>query len=623
MAAVNPAQGQYQAAYAALKRAVSGWDRRARVQQSIVWLPRAVMAGLGLSGALAVFNRVQPFLIPASLALITAIMVTAAVLIALAAVWLRDRDPARLAARALRYDLALGLEARVSTALELIEGRIRSNAELTARQLAEAQTWAAGADAKTALPIRIPWRAWLFVLALALVLALLTVLPNPQADALADDAARDAAEQAAIEAARDDLRAITQDIAADPDLEDPARESLLETLDQARQTLEGPDVSPEEAFAALSDVQSELNRQANDLLARSAAAQQALNQAAARLSTAAGASPGAAPQDLGELLNQLADQMAQMPPGQGAGGMASALQQAAQSMMGTNPGLAQQLQQAGDQLGQGNPQGASQSAQQAAQSAEQAQQQAAQQASAGQNAQQQSQQAAQSAQEVAQPNAGESAQQQGDQQSGQQTNSAQPQPAPQSGQQAGSPQGDQNQQSEGEGQSQGQSEGGQPQGSGAQQAQPQPLDAPGGTSPSQGESSASEASAEGAGMGAGDQAANAAQSGGVQGEGVNSGNDPDGSGESDYAPIYAPERIGGQSGADNQLFLEPDSSSVPSVEGNFAENPTGAVTVPYDQVFSDYADAANQALTQNYVPLGLRDVVRNYFSSLEPGRGGR
>jgi hypothetical protein len=42
------------------------------------------------------------------------------------------------------------------------------------------------------------------------------------------------------------------------------------------------------------------------------------------------------------------------------------------------------------------------------------------------------------------------------------------------------------------------------------------------------------------------------------------------------------------------------------------------VTVPYNQVFSDYSNAANQALERDYIPLGLRDVVRDYFSSLEP-----
>jgi multidrug efflux pump subunit AcrA (membrane-fusion protein) len=40
--------------------------------------------------------------------------------------------------------------------------------------------------------------------------------------------------------------------------------------------------------------------------------------------------------------------------------------------------------------------------------------------------------------------------------------------------------------------------------------------------------------------------------------------------------------------------------------------------VPYDQVFGDYRNAAYQALEDDYVPLGLKSTIRDYFSSLEP-----
>jgi hypothetical protein len=40
--------------------------------------------------------------------------------------------------------------------------------------------------------------------------------------------------------------------------------------------------------------------------------------------------------------------------------------------------------------------------------------------------------------------------------------------------------------------------------------------------------------------------------------------------------------------------------------------------VPYDQVFGDYRQAAYEALEGDYVPLGLKGFVRDYFSSLEP-----
>jgi len=55
-------------------------------------------------------------------------------------------------------------------------------------------------------------------------------------------------------------------------------------------------------------------------------------------------------------------------------------------------------------------------------------------------------------------------------------------------------------------------------------------------------------------------------------------------------------------------------------EGDFSENPTGDVTIPYDQVYSDYSEDAQQALENDYIPLGLEDVVRDYFTSIEPGQ---
>ena len=53
-----------------------------------------------------------------------------------------------------------------------------------------------------------------------------------------------------------------------------------------------------------------------------------------------------------------------------------------------------------------------------------------------------------------------------------------------------------------------------------------------------------------------------------------------------------------------------------------SENPTPfddeRSVVPYTRVFGDYRDAAYEALDRDYVPLGLKGFVRDYFSSLEP-----
>ena len=43
----------------------------------------------------------------------------------------------------------------------------------------------------------------------------------------------------------------------------------------------------------------------------------------------------------------------------------------------------------------------------------------------------------------------------------------------------------------------------------------------------------------------------------------------------------------------------------------------GALT-PYQQVFSDFYQYALTSLDRNYVPLSVKDFVRDYFSSLDP-----
>jgi hypothetical protein len=45
---------------------------------------------------------------------------------------------------------------------------------------------------------------------------------------------------------------------------------------------------------------------------------------------------------------------------------------------------------------------------------------------------------------------------------------------------------------------------------------------------------------------------------------------------------------------------------------------TGQSQVPYVEVYQEYADAYRQAIESGQVPGQFRDLVRDYFSSLEP-----
>jgi hypothetical protein len=44
--------------------------------------------------------------------------------------------------------------------------------------------------------------------------------------------------------------------------------------------------------------------------------------------------------------------------------------------------------------------------------------------------------------------------------------------------------------------------------------------------------------------------------------------------------------------------------------------------VDYRQVHAKYQDQAVQSLQNNYIPIGLKDLVKDYFSSLSPDQQG-
>ena len=583
-----------------LERAVRSWDRRWRTYETLRWLPRSLVPELGAGIVIAVVSRLRPWLLPEQILQATAALLALGLIVMLGVIWLRPR-PLLQAAR--RYDLLFGLDERVSTALELLSGRIQADERIAALQLADTRRRVQAVRAGDAIRFRLPWRDWLLVLALLVAFGLLVWLPNPQVEALAGRSA----ERAAIEDAAETLREAAEQVATDPNLQDAERQALLQALDTSIKTLEQPDISPEEAFAALSDARAALRQQAdlfNQRLNASAAAMQSAAEALGELSPEIQQAFQEA-QDAAEALQQLMNDLAQAMGGMSEAQrqqLAEAMRQAASAMQNANPQAAGQMQQAADALQSGQTADAQSAMQQAADALQEGQQ--------AQQAQQQTSerldQAAQQAQQAAQ-NVAQAGQQQGQQtqpgQSGQKGEQGQQGQQAQSGQ-SGDQAGDQ----AGQGQSDSAQTGGESQQTTGSQS--------GGEGDSQGEAGQSEAGGLGAGDGEGGPGQDAA--GGPSSRQIaGQRNNPDGEGESAFAPVFAPRRIGGEPGSE-QMALEPDSSSAPVVEGEFAQNPAGESVVPYNEVFADYANAASRALESDYIPLGLRDVVRDYFTSLEP-----
>ena len=562
------------------------WERRQRLQRTWLWLPRSLLPGLAMGVALALWTRLR-FAAPADdLLLPGGLLVGAGLLLLLAHVWLRPRPSLPLARK---FEQEFTLNERLSTALELIEGRIHSSAELAARQIADARARAQAVDARAHLPLRSDRRAWALVLLTLLAFGFMLRLPATGVPS----AGQTDAQEAAIDAAAAAVERISEELERDSALPEELRRQLSRELERTAALLGQEALSPEEAFAALSESAEQLEQQALSLNESIRQQMQALESA----QRATGA-------ELAAALQQLQDALPSLPDGEDT---VSRLERAAAALEESNPLLAEALRQAAQALRDSQFQAASNSAQLASQLLTQQQQQLTRDMGSEQRLQAASQQLRGNAEQIARQM----------QRSGSRPPSlSQQSPAMNELSQSGDIA--QPGQARGEQGSQQSDQGAQPGNQDNAQAGAQQGSQPGGDLGGVGES---EESVPGVGGQAGDSPGDEGSdesSMGQQGAPPAQNNNPDGLGEGEFAPVYAPRRIGAAEGP--QLFLETEPGDAPLLEGDFAPNPSGEALVPWNQIFGDYRDAASRALESDYIPLGLRDVVHDYFSALEPGQ---
>lgn len=113
--------------------------------------------------------------------------------------------------------------------------------------------------------------------------------------------------------------------------------------------------------------------------------------------------------------------------------------------------------------------------------------------------------------------------------------------------------------------------------------------------------------------GRGDAGGQVAQPGGQQARPVH--HEDAGTG-APYDEVYVPYRfdeegVGVDVGRQGDEGVSVGDLPVPVPEG-------GRARVPYREVYAQYADQASAALEGSYIPLGLKQYVRDYFTSLEP-----
>lgn len=583
---VTSQQSQYETFVAFMR----GWERRRRWRQTLLWLPRCLLPGMALGMLLAGFSGLRPLLTRAEVAGVAAASLGLGLALMIGLVWLRPRraiDSARW------FDQWFELQERLSTALELLEGRIRSRDDLAAHQIGDAAARMRTVRAEEKLPFTIRWNEWgaLALLLVGLLMFLLLFTNQAEARHTRDDDAR-----AVIDAAATQLLDIIQSVAADPGLDGDTRERLLEALQVNLETLRDREITPEEAIALLNDSQTRLQTEASRLEEQSQARQSDVEAMLDAMQPALQDTPQESSQggsgDPGEALSELAESL----PNQSAQQQretAQALANAVEAARRLSPEAAQALQEALEALEQADPEAAQAALEEAARQMREAQSQQ----SAQEQSSEQLQRAAEQARAAAQSLA-ESTQQGGEQpgsqslQEGEQSEGEEGS-APGTGESSGQQASEDSQSGGGQGQDGEQSSGEQGSGQGDPDSQQT------GEAGSQGGDLTQDTS----GLQAGELSADA-----NMGQGI----------ERQYEAVYAPRRPGTDIQSSDQMLLAPDSGDVTMAEGEFSDNPIGAATVPYNQVFSDYAGAASEALNRGYVPLGLRDVVRNYFTSLAP-----
>jgi len=545
-----------------------------RLQAIATWAVRLLLLGLLINAVWLAGARFFPYTVPT--AVLPAVPLALAALGALVLVFWQP--PAGRVARL--TDRRLGFKERITTAVELQSRAALPDGPalppLAELQLNDAVVHLRQVEPVEAFPIRLSLREVNVALVTLLAVVALAVWPNPMQQTVRQ---REQLQQAIKQEAERLTKTADQVAAANLDENSDDLSQIEQTLRDAARALEQRSSNPEESLAALAALEQRLqalrgqsNEDMQDALA-ALAGQMAQDPRTrdAGTSLARGDYKQAADQ-----LRQLGEQMDQMSQAERAR-LARSMRQASQRSSRANPAMSQGMQEAANGLEQGNMQDAQNGMNQAAD----ALQQASGQLRAGSERERALAQMQQSRSQISR--SAQQAQNQG--QSQQARGQGQGQNSQGQGQQGQGQQSQQRGSQQGQGQGQGQQSGGD---SGDESGQGQ-----------------------GQGQSGGDQSGAGDQPGG---SGAGTGSSP--SSNAVYDPVFASSR---QERIDSgQPFSPDDAIQNPDPEQGLQNN----AQVDYRQVHARYQDQAVQSLQNNYIPIGLKDLVKDYFSSLAPGQEG-
>ena len=602
-------------------------ESRMRLQELVWYLPFAFLAGGLVALAVALYSRFTPSLTVEQLLVVSAAVLLIALGSSIAYSIFRPRNILDTARRA---DVALGMKQRVSTA---IEGYNRPKklgyVAFGEKQFNDAKDILEKSKANKALPLKIHKKVGLAALLLIPLLGLALFLPNDNAAIAKDNEAL--GQQVDKEAkALDDLKNKLKDEAKKYNLpeNDPKLQELLKEIDQAKKDLQNNKLNRDQALASLEKAQQDLSKLSEQ---QQNQAQKAAFESLARdfrsIESTKPAGDALSQQNdpnrfdkAASELEKAADNVDKLKndPAQ-AKALADALEKNAKNFEKSNPDLSDKLNKAAQSLQQNNLQQNPAAAQQAlkdlAKDVAQAgrDQQFQEQLQQAQSQLQKSQQAIGQSGQRSQTSTSSKAGQKGDDfgKSGDQSDSLG---------QAGDPtQGDsqnnldptgsngqnpsgQSGQSQGQQLAKGQGQGQSGQNSGVGKGQNQ----------GQGQDGAGDATDQTQGQG---QGQGAGQNGNGNGTNPN-GSQGKGAGKGSVDKVYQKPTDRNTTGT-RQTVKGKDGDGPNSTQNVNAGDATGAAQVPYTDVINDYSQSASQSLDKNYVPLTLKDIVKQYFDDLQ------
>jgi len=533
---------------------LSRWLWHLRLREAWLWSLRGLNGGLAIALGLALVARWRPLWTVATLEITTVVILISSLLMTLAIVFLWPRH--RLTA-ARYFDSLFGLAERTSTALEL--ATVPNNTMptwLIHDQLADAVANARQVQPRQHLPFKVELVDVFLLCLLALSLGVTLYLPNPQQTVLANQIAlqQAIAEQAAA------VEAIRQEIIHNPNLTPEQKDSLIQPLNEAERKLKEGTATREQAFQVLEEARQKLQSLADPQTMETAAALQQAGESIRQDDPAAELATQLAQGSFSTVATDLANiDPAQMSAEQREA-LAQQLEQIANRVEAVNSQLAHTLRSAATQLRRGDHPAARQALQDAARQIQEIQQHLSQ----AQAATTAAARLTKSTNELRQGN--------------------NPGGTPTTNHQAGNNSSSVTDQIS------------------SAEDSVVPIN-PGNTNPG------------GSGKGAND--ANV-QGGEVGPKPLDQNNGPGDGGERTYEEIYAPHRLGG---AGNVPVYLPTANAP---NGDIIEQTplsltnTGEPRVPYREIYVLYRDAAYAAVENGAVPPDFTDIVKQYFTSLEP-----